>query len=898
MCKPLTNEKMRKVHTIFGLVAMTLFGFAVSCVPVDLTPRPVEIPGFEKIELEDHCITLRLDLSSSQMQQTKAGSTERGLNDLNENRVNTIDCFFYETGKTDQAPIFRAIGRTVEENAQVPDSTECFVKVYYNDDIAETLFGSTTDGTCEVFVIANVAINYPSRPTVDDLRKSLLEYDFSQQEVQPYFAMCSQETAQVTLFTENNISTAAGRVPMYRCAAKAQLFLRLPDTFNDIVGGVTKTFEPCPELPAAQGGIGGIQVRLSSGFKKTCADWDFAEYLQQQEPPQQIDALDYIQYSDRDMSRMNRGLVRGEAGHVLEYNYSHTPFYSYPMTWSDLDENAANYIFSIPWREVLYEADGVTVRGYGDPERRYYKISANVIGRKFEANGFYRTFVNVLSRGAASLATAELIDQCYYVVTPWVHEGLETASGVESISGVFIRYNFLVVEPDEVTLNNEADYTFKFSSSADLEGEKVIIKEISYIKYTTGTADSRTVSVGNTNQITNTAIDKNEYKVTYNYGKGEIYFHHDLDEVYEQRDIVLTVSNQDNISQTVTIHQKPAIMLQTRSAGDVFVNGYFGRVENADYGGRSSTLTATYYTRNWMGRYSSNTYTGSLSPYYHCNVNLTSSVTSSNTTYAPNETWYYYSDGNYYNLTGSYSFTWSINTEYGTVTATTNNMNASISANFFTTEINVSAFNANNHTYVANNDEIEYRIGDPRVKASADVSAGGYGEWSLSNYLAWNGSQTTTAWTNPGDILICSMRESDRNLIAPRFLISSALNANLGLSWEQAVMRGATYQEAGYPAGRWRLPSEAEIAFIVARQRDGVIPNLYATNTYYWAGSGRLVYVPTNQSDPIAFYSEAEAKAQSDDDTFSCRFVYDFWYWGDTPAATNAYHPNGHNTEY
>lgn len=840
---------------------MTLLGFAVSCVPVDLTPRPVGIPGFEKIEMEDHCIILRLDPSSSPSLTTKAGSTERGLNDLNENRVNTIDCFFYETGKTDQAPIFRAIGRTVEENAQVPDSTECFVKVYYNDDIAETLFGTTTEGTCEVFVIANAAINYPAQPTVDDLRKSLLEFDFSQQEVQPYFTMCSQETAQVTLFTENNVSTAAGRVPLYRCAAKAQLFLSLPTTLDDIVGGVTKTFEPCPDLPTAQGGIGGIQVQLTSGFKKTCADYDYAQYLQGLEPPQQPDALDYIQFSDRAMNQMELGLLRED----IRYDYTHVPFYSYPMSWSDLDENASNYIFSIPWREVKYEEDGVTVQGYGDPERRYYKISANVIGRKFEANGFYRTFVNVLSRGAASLATSELIDQCYYYVTPWVHEGLDTSSGVETISGVFIRYNFLVVEPDEVTLNNEADYTFKFSSSADLENYKVIIDHISYTKYNTGVAVPNSVNVGDSH-VQNNTIDKNEYTVTYNYGKGEIYFHHDLDEVYEQRDIVLTVSNQDNISQTVTIHQKPAIMLQTQAAGDVFVNGYFGRVTNAGFSSRNA------YVKN------GNNYSNQQTDYWHCSTNYT---------------------GRSGNLWTGYTYN-SLDSGYGSVLVTTDNMDASISSNFFTTVINVSAFNSNNHTYSSNGEPVEYRIGDPRVKASSNASAGGFGSgWALNGYLYWTGTQERTqAWTNPGDILICSMRESDRNLIAPRFLISSALNANTGLNWEQAIKRGATYQEAGYPAGRWRLPSEAEIAFIVARQRDGVIPNLYATNTYYWAGSGRLVYVPTNQSDPIAFYSEAEAKTQSGDETFSCRFVYDLWFWGDTPAASNAYHPNGHNTEY
>jgi len=123
-------------------------------------------------------------------------------------------------------------------------------------------------------------------------------------------------------------------------------------------------------------------------------------------------------------------------------------------------------------------------------------------------------------------------------------------------------------------------------------------------------------------------------------------------------------------------------------------------------------------------------------------------------------------------------------------------------------------------------------------------------------------------------------------------LVSSALNANSGLTFDQAVKRGATYQEAGFPAGRWRLPSEAEIAFIVARQRDGVTPNLYATESYYWSGSGRLVYIPTDKNAGIQFSNPAAGVTQS------CRFVYDLWYWGDKPAATNVYHPNGHNTDY
>ncbi|MBP5566193.1 MAG: hypothetical protein J6X57_01690 [Bacteroidales bacterium] len=869
---------MRKLSNIALFLIAAVLMFAVSCEREERIPRtPAAIPGFEDIELEDNCIILKFDPSFVKA-QTKAGDTERGLDDLNENTINTIDCFFYRTGETDSAPIFRAIGRTVENTVEI-DSTECYVKVYYNDQIAETLFGDTKGGTCDAFVIANAALNYNGTCSINDLREMMLEYDFSQQEVQPYFTMCSQETAQVTLYTiqhpdypsdpTKRISTAAGRVPLYRCASKMQLFLKLPESFKSDDNSV---YEPCPDQ------LGGMKVRIHSGSKRTRVYSDYT-----------LASSDYIHFDDRAISTLaNEDLVEGKE----DFNYSHTPFYSFPMSWSDLDDNASNYIFSIPWR-MIKNKEGEDVNG--EPERRYYKLSANVIGRKFEYNHYYRTFVYVQSLGDKELDKAEIIDNCHYIISNWVHEGIATSAGSESISGEFIRYNFLVVEPDDVTLNNESTYTFKFSSSADLKNGEVIIDKICYSKYNTGVGVDYEVAVG-ASSVTNNSIDGNTYSVTYNYAKGEIYFSHPLNEVYEERVIHLTVTNKDEISQKVTIHQRPAIMLELHAAGDVFVNGYFGRVQNASYEGRSSTLTATYYTRSGLfGSWRTNTYTGSLNPYYHCNTSLQLSVTNS-TQYAPTGTWYY-GQGTQYTAGG---FSWSISTDYGTVVATTNNMNASISANFYTAEINLSAFNATNHTYSSNGEDVEYRIADPRVKASASAEDGGYGDtWSLNGYLYWNGSsEATQAWNNPGDIMICSLREADRNLIAPRFLISSALNANTGLTWEQVIKRGATYQEAGYPAGRWRLPSEAEIAFIVARQRDGVIPNLYATETYYWAGSGRLVYVPNDVNASITFYTAAEAEALSNDTTFSCRFVYDLWYCGDTAASTNEYHPNGHNTSY
>ena len=114
------------------------------------------------------------------------------------------------------------------------------------------------------------------------------------------------------------------------------------------------------------------------------------------------------------------------------------------------------------------------------------------------------------------------------------------------------------------------------------------------------------------------------------------------------------------------------------------------------------------------------------------------------------------------------------------------------------------------------------------------------------------------------------------------------------LNFLNVTKRAATYQEAGYPAGRWRLPTEAEIAFIASRQYDETIPKLFTVGSTYWAGSGRTVTI--NNNGTVTFNNATTST------TDFARFVYDLWYWGEEPAAgdnsSNQYHPNGHIVSY
>lgn len=115
-------------------------------------------------------------------------------------------------------------------------------------------------------------------------------------------------------------------------------------------------------------------------------------------------------------------------------------------------------------------------------------------------------------------------------------------------------------------------------------------------------------------------------------------------------------------------------------------------------------------------------------------------------------------------------------------------------------------------------------------------------------------------------------RETDvNNVIAPAFKIASSwgvTNTNT-LSYETAQRRCASYQENGYPAGRWRLPTEAEIEYIVSLSNRGVIPALF--NGSYYASSRRY-YDNGYYEDEPGFYPYASGKV--------VRCVYDVWYWG------------------
>ena len=115
--------------------------------------------------------------------------------------------------------------------------------------------------------------------------------------------------------------------------------------------------------------------------------------------------------------------------------------------------------------------------------------------------------------------------------------------------------------------------------------------------------------------------------------------------------------------------------------------------------------------------------------------------------------------------------------------------------------------------------------------------------------------------------------ENAENLVAPEFIIAShcsscACSDNYMYAEDSGYYRCASYQEAGYPAGRWRLPTVAELEVIGKLCAQDKLPQIFVNDVAYLSSSGSFL----NQNGS---FSPTTKQAQS------VRCVYDTWYWKD-----------------
>ena len=246
--------------------------------------------------------------------------------------------------------------------------------------------------------------------------------------------------------------------------------------------------------------------------------------------------------------------------------------------------------------------------------------------------------------------------------------------------------------------------------------------------------------------------------------------------------------------------------------------------------------------------------------------------------------------GNGGNVNGDNGFVW-VNGYQGS--------NVSNNTDFFLTAPGFSNENADPHMYVftvTSTAGTDYIIGDPRDidytyradaarwKNAPAIFNGNnrelnyyYGTRVASTKYKDANNNTGVIYANDKD---AEAAEPTINMIAPKFRLASGyavLQAgsnngnNDARQMEKLKKRCASYQEDGYPAGRWRLPTRAEFQFIMTQIHRGNLPPVYLVDTEYWCAHG----TGTPQSDGTI----AMEYIGYDSAGHSVRCVYDEWYW-------------------
>lgn len=391
--------------------------------------------------------------------------------------------------------------------------------------------------------------------------------------------------------------------------------------------------------------------------------------------------------------------------------------------------------------------------------------------------------------------------------------------GTEELSANLQNFKYLVVDENYKEIFNVEKCEIGYSSSSPIT---IKVEKVTYPSYDTGT------------RVDNEYFPGTEYD---NEDLKNILFENSLDDPsddYVPYTFYLKVTNTDGMYDYITIVQYPSLYMSMGAGDDIFVNGYFARVKDAKLSG------ATKHTAS-----------GRTDRYYSHDHNR---------------------NGNNGSPTGNSGY---VVASYGNVYSTISNENLAITG---TTNVYVTAFNSTNNTYSDGSaTPVTYRIGDPRVASNWNNNTNDNS--SLDRYLTaqTSNSRTRSYWGDASEIQVST---TERNIIAPAYKISSAYAIINELTYEVAQKRCATYQEAGYPAGRWRLPTEAEIMFVRDHlQGNGKILNLFVPgNTAYWASSTRYI-----SNDRFTARSNSSTTAYS-------RCVYDIWYWGDNPKDAHTYH--------
>lgn len=751
---------------------------------------------------------------------------EDGVNKLNENLIKTVDYFVYTSVRAENDKAF-IHGRVTESETKQNSET---IRINIDETVFNTqLMPRNTADTCAVYVIVNLpsGIQLPEVTSIGNLRKMVVEMDTK---VSPQNSFVMAGLGNVTLTSRMSKTVASGSVNVERIAAKHTLAIFVEESYPDNEG---KTWYTHPE---------GMRVLLVNAVKNSTLSGNFADNT---EP--EIDT-----FTGSNLSADGR-LCTSQTLDNQTY-YALDPFYSYPNEWEFNSETEPYFLVELP---VSEDTEGASqYRGC------YYKVLLK--DNKLESNTWnhINLVLGILGSFSPKAPTVEAKDISYYVFN-WRNALKNATQSEHDVEAAIREARYLVVpEPDRIVDNLES-ISISFSSShpckiVSAEAWHTVWNGSNFIKenvasdtvkgwFTVNNAD-HIVEFSHTlvNDISSNKLDISAYNIT----------------------VVLEHSDNSNFKETITIVQSPAIVV-TPELNTANSNNDTGRGTRGDVYVNGQDRKAAHRTDGEWGGYDENC--GNYNSVGYIRTNGSGDGNGSEYMYVietkviPEGTDYIIGDPR------------------------------SLVPNKVTAPMTDASDRAGKtyDIFDYSNSEVDSAVGngklwgDDRQPGLSNAPAL-FVEDGDGHYVDGDGTDTRKMrYYYP----TLTTKESEK-YIAPKFRIASRFNSmgSTGPSWYDLVRRCATYQESGYPAGRWRLPTKSEVSYIYALQEKGLIPEIFVHGA---AGSETQGYYCA--TDTFSFEEGADKLSFTDEIyklTRSMRCVYDEWYWEQTDDKVNGNYMN------
>lgn len=864
-----------------GLIPLCLFASLIlaSCATEEVVTDVWE---------SDYSINLNALVASSEEGSTRAGDadvtnpgTEAGETEMNENKLVTLDFFFYQLGADENADALYhlfykpGVETTWTKNQAVTRET---LKMLVGDALA-------ANAQCNVYVVANCYEGTAASPTEkftgtesrNTLRKTQIVSTFNENVKQDCFVMEGEALASLQQ-TAGGQYQLTGSISLYRSAAKARLSIMIdPEAkANGVDDANGNKWYPSTEGMKCMLVNGVKQGYVSRELSAGGQNYSFLPQATDYFPLSMTNKLEEMTTYGREM-RTEKTDDDGNTWYKHDY-----PFYSYrTVDWKEQTNREAYMLLMVPWTRTNGSTTVTANTFYQVP----MPIKSTEQEYRLKSYRYYRMEVEVGSMGSFSIEDPVLIKNNSYIVVDWGVTGTAFTADLDPVK-------YLAVYETSIVMDDTDTKEIQFASSDDIQVVNATVtmrqrnlNSTSYLQenWTTFTLTQQTpVTEGDVTTTTWSANNSgNPITIVINNETGVITFTHELkNEIastgdFTEYEISFTVAHggTDEIyRETINITQYPMLPVK-RELNSNFTNNTWNNSANNNRYGYVYINNAQSSKINWSAvrglvsenNHNPNRYIISVSALSNGNYLLgdprTSSIDNnlglgnnswsfgpSTTSLATAQAWGSYStyQSNSY---VSYAVYTSLSATYVTRTTTTVNENDGPGRNnwgSYTSEENAYGPDANSYYYWRSVNNNRYTYNRVRYTMSSTVYTR-----NLTYYHPTENSERT------------------ERMLSPEFLVASSYGVcGTAFSLNEARRRCAAYQEDGYPAGRWRVPTYAEVEYIISLSAWGKIPVLFNNSSPYWSAHGLI----QNSNGTIASATGTSGFV---------RCVYDTWYWGE-----------------